>query len=194
MKALLLSAAAVAAIAVSPAIGQSAPAEHPKMTMEPMTRDALVQKVQAHFAKIDADKDGFVTKAEMEAARGSMRERMKQRMGQRMEQHGPEMFDRMDANKDGSVSRAEFDAAHQSMAGHMAQPGGKRIRMMSGAGMAGHMFATADADNDGRVSLAEATAAAAAHFDKADANRDGSLTPEEMRSGHRLMKGHHGRR
>ena len=50
------------------------------------------------------------------------------------------------------------------------------------------MFATADANKDGKVSLQEANAAAAAHFDKADANRDGTLTPEERRAAHKAMR------
>ena len=37
----------------------------------------------------------------------------------------------------------------------------------------------ADANHDGRVTLAEATSGALHHFDLIDANRDGRLTPEE---------------
>jgi hypothetical protein len=41
------------------------------------------------------------------------------------------------------------------------------------------MFEMADANRDGRVSLAEAQSAALAHFDKADLNHDGKITPDE---------------
>ena len=54
---------------------------------------------------------------------------------------------------------------------------------MGGKGMAGfgaHLFEMADANHDGRVSLAEAQAAALAHFDKADINHDGRITPDEQ--------------
>ena len=37
----------------------------------------------------------------------------------------------------------------------------------------------ADANKDGRVSLAEAQTAALAHFDRADLNHDGKITPDE---------------
>ena len=94
------------------------------------------------------------------------------------------MFERMDTNKDGSISRAEFDAAHQAMAGKMLGGPGKRMLRMH-AGMGGRLFETADANNDGRVSLQEATAAAASHFDQADANRDGTLSGDEMRAAHK---------
>jgi EF hand len=48
-------------------------------------------------------------------------------------------------------------------------------------GMGGHMFDKADANHDGRVSLAEAQALALAHFDRADVNHDGRVTREERK-------------
>jgi len=186
MKALLFSTAALCAVAgFAPALAFSAPApQHPRHEMKAMTRAEMVQKVQDHFARLDTDKDGFVTKAEMDAAETAMH----QTMADRMKQRESGMFDRMDANHDGSLSRAEFDAAHDAMADHM---GG--MRGMHGA-MAGHMFSAADTNKDGRVSLQEATAAAATHFDKLDANHDGTLTPDEMRAAHKAMRGAAGRR
>jgi len=53
----------------------------------------------------------------------------------------------------------------------------------------GHLFEMADANRDGRVSLAEATDAAARHFDQADLNHDGKLTPDERRQAHQIMHG-----
>jgi len=51
----------------------------------------------------------------------------------------------------------------------------------------------ADLNKDGRVSLQEATTAALQHFDQADANRDGQITPEERRAMHQRMMQEHGR-
>ena len=48
-------------------------------------------------------------------------------------------------------------------------------------GFGGHLFEMADTNRDGRVSLAEAQAAALAHFDKADTNHDGKITPDERK-------------
>ena len=69
------------------------------------------------------------------------------------------------------------------MDGH---PGMMRMHMhMAGMGhLGGRLFEMADANHDGRVSLAEAQAAAMAHFDKADLNHDGRITPEERAQGH----------
>jgi Ca2+-binding EF-hand superfamily protein len=186
MKTFLFSAAALIAVAgIAPALAYSAPA--PKHQMKPMTRAEMIQKVQDHFAKLDTNKDGFVTKEEMEAGRTAMHEHMADRTKDR----ASGMFDRMDSNHDGSITRAEFDAAHAAMGERM----GKMHMAMRGMhdGMAAHMFATADSNNDGRVSVQEATAAAAAHFDKLDANHDGIVTPDEMRAAHRAMRGKTGR-
>ena len=51
----------------------------------------------------------------------------------------------------------------------------------------------ADADRDGRVSLAEAQNAAVRHFDMMDANRDGTVTREERRGMRQRMRAMHGR-
>lgn len=180
MKKLLFSAAALASVAgIAPALAYSAPA--PKHEMKAMTRAEMMQKMQDHFAKLDANKDGFVTKEEIETGRRAMHEQMADHMKER----ASSMFDRMDADHDGNISRSEFDRAHSAMAGHM---GDKRMKMrgMHG-GMAEHLFAAADSNNDGRLSQQEATAAAAAHFDKVDANHDGTITPDEMRAAHKAM-------
>jgi Ca2+-binding EF-hand superfamily protein len=177
--------------------------------------------VQKHFARLDANHDGFVTQDEVEASAQAMHARMSQGMAQ----HAAKMFDRLDANHDGVVTQAEFDAAManrpQAADSHRHAPTWDRLaarfdtnhdgqisraefdavraqheqQMASGgeahmhrAGFAAQMFAKADLNHDGRVSMQEATQAAQQWFDSADANHDGTLSPDEMRAMHKAMR------
>ncbi len=174
------------------------------MHAAPTTRAELESKIKQHFATLDANHDGFVTKDEAAAEKAKM-------AGDMRDRH----FKEMDTNADGTISRPEFDAAHAKM-----KPGGgdmagtaehdgakverdvqetkdakgnkiKRVRMMM---QEGDMFARADKNGDGKVSLAEALAGPLARFDAADTNHDGTLSPEERKAARekmRMMMGEH---
>jgi hypothetical protein len=225
MKRLLIGGAVAAlVIAIAPAIAQPAPppppgvaqgtapapVPPPRMHMEMMsdrvmTRDEVAQHVRKLFARLDTNKDGFLTKDEVDAMHQkmmSMHGAMKGRPGDGFQRPDrAAMFDRLDTNHDGSISRQEFMAAqpqleHRAMIfrngpdGRSGEPGMKmHMRGMGMGGFGGHLFEMADANHDGRVSLQEAEAAALAHFDRADLNHDGKLTPEERRQAHQLMHG-----
>lgn len=177
------------------------------ITNKEMTRADVVNHVGKLFAKLDTNRDGYVTREEADIARdkmihgmhaGMMRGDIEKRLAERGIHVGDRgaMFDRLDINKDGNISRQEFTTAHPQMRQERVivmregvgprGPGapGKQMRMhrMGGAGFGGRMFEMADANKDGRVSLAEAQSAALAHFDRADTNRDGRITPDERRN------------
>ena len=191
--------AALAQAPVAPPAAQFTPA--PAMADRITTRAEVVTKVREHFAQMDGNRDGFLTKDEAEAGRKIMKERFAEKRGERrMERRDPgAAFDRLDANKDGTISREEFDKGHEMRIerrmvmkdGAAGGPGGTphqgmRMHRMGGM-MGGHMFEMADANKDGRVSLQEAQDAALRRFDTADANRDGQVTPDERRQMHRQM-------
>jgi len=120
------------------------------------------------------------------------------------------LFDKLDTNHDGVISRQEFMAARtelherRTMAMRevlgpgslgMEQMGDMQMRdqraMRMHGGFAAHLFAMADTNHDGRVSLQEAEAAALAHFDRMDLNHDGKITPDERRQAHDRMQAEH---
>jgi Ca2+-binding EF-hand superfamily protein len=143
MKKLAYAGAAVAALVAIPAMAQIGGERRERMA-EPMTRASVQAMVEAKFARIDSNHDGFVTREEAEAnagsGRGGMRDRMEQRRGDmqgpggggqgdmqgRGEDRRAGRFDRLDANHDGSISRAEFDAASAARAGHRGEGRGPR--------------------------------------------------------------------
>ncbi len=154
------------------------------------TRAEAEAKVRARFGALDADRDGFVTRDEIHARVEKMESAHKG-----LAKVGADRFDEIDTDHDGSISRAEF-AAHHDAENHMVVirtemsgtpgPAAKpdkpmRVMMMSGDGPGGGMMMKAMDDN-GRISIDAMVKATLERFDKADANHDGVLTPEERKA------------
>lgn len=186
------------------------------MSNKVMTRADVTAHVQKLFARLDTNRDGYLTREEMDSFAKGMGA-MHGDMGKRMGEHDmpamdrSAMFDRLDANHDGMISRQEYmaakpeirerrmivmrdgKAAGEAGAGMPGMPGMMRVHaMMMSGGFGAHLLAMADTNHDGRVSLAEAEAAALAHFDRADLNHDGKITPDERQQMHATMREHHG--
>ena len=132
------------------------------------------QNADRAFDRLDANKDGQVSRQEFDAGRVAreQREALRQpgeHVGGNVYLHrkggmgfAGRMFEMADANHDGRVSLQEMtDAALRH-------------------------FDMADANHDGRLTLQEAEAAALEHFDKADLNHDGKITPDERAQIHAL--------
>ena len=197
----LAGTTSIAAQPSSPQAGVSTPVPtdqrvHMRMMSDKvMTRDETVTHVQKLFARLDSNRDGFITREEADATmKRGLHRRLDAAAGPRPDRAA--MFARLDSNKDGMISRDEYMAARPEMREQrfvfrteVGAPGGPGQGMgMHRMGMMGHLFEMADADHDGRVSLAEATNAAARHFDQADLNHDGKLTPDERRQAHQMMR------
>ena len=213
-KFLLGSIAAAALLGTSAAIAQYAPPAPPAPViqpappgsplreLQPQTRNGVVEKVREHFARLDTNRDGYLTKEEAQAGRAKMKT-MRMEHIKSAQSHAPmkdpgARFDRLDANRDGAISREEFDSGHQKRHAMRVDHDGdgqpdRRMHAMRGHGMrlGGRMFEQADVNRDLRVSLQEATDAALKHFDMADINRDGTLTREERQQMRVKMKEMH---
>jgi Ca2+-binding EF-hand superfamily protein len=180
MKKLLFAGAGLLALAAVPALGQ--PGGEGRFA-QPLTRAAVQAQVQARFARADANRDGFVTRDEVRARAEAGRAERQAGRGERRAR----MFDRLDANHDGSISRTEFEARPAFRGNARGERRGMRGQRFAhrGGAMArfgGRVFETMDADHDGRVALAEANRAALERFDRVDANRDGTISPEERQA------------
>jgi len=185
MKKFLFLGAAAAALLAAPSAAQ--PQRDGGRVID---RAQIESRVQAMFARIDANRDGFVTQAEADAARAAVRAQRQERRGERRQA----LFARLDRDGNGVISRAEFEAprgprAEGERGERRAQrfqrrgPGfarGPRGGMRGGFGAQG--LARMDADRDGRVSLAEATRFRLERFDRVDANDDGRISREEVQA------------
>lgn len=196
----LLAGAAVAAIALSPAIAQSVqPAPAPAPAPQALIHHAPIAKVhsraevgahvRAMFERLDTNRDGFVTKAEAQAARAHRADRVIKRIRhgaagspeQRLADRGA-MFDRIDTNRDGSISREEFAKVRENRVE-------RRIVMREKLkeGEAAPSDGKGGVSHNGAMGLMQHPGGYDARrgglggrmFDMADANKDGRVTLQE---------------
>lgn len=170
--ALILATGSLLAAGTVAATAQTAPAERGERP--PQTRDAVVGRTDAMFARMDANADGVLSQADKAA-------------------HLAQRFAQMDSDGDGMLSQAEFIAAHEARAEKRAERkeargerrSGERMGMRGmrgGRGGPDGMIKRADANGDGQVTKAELQTAALARFDKADADGDGTISAEERQA------------
>lgn len=131
---------------------------------QPVTRTTYMQKLDESFVAVDANKDGFIDRAEIEAAEvKALTARKAAGLRQR-----ETAFRRLDANKDGSLTLQEFNA----QAAATALPKANATPVLN----------RRDTNKDGKISLAENRAPLMAQFDRADTNKDGTLSADEQRA------------
>lgn len=138
-----------------------------------ITKAEAMAAADAHFAMMDANGDGTLNDSDKTAMLAKR-------------------FAMIDTDKNGSISQAEFIAAHEMLGerrmdrrekrmehGKM----GKRHGGKDGPDGPMGMLARADSNGDKAISRSEFRAAVEARFAKADANKDGSITPDERKAG-----------
>jgi len=156
-----------------------------------LTRAEFDANRQSHFARLDADNNGQLTREEMRAGRPARGEGHR---GHRGQGRG---FGNVDANNDGNITREEFlagpiarfermDANRDGVISADERPqrqarerGERRERVRR------------DADNNGQISREEFASMGSGMFERLDANNDGRVTREEAEAARPQRHGRH---
>ena len=154
----LFAAAFVAALPIaSPLLGQAkvAPAAD-----APLPRTKFLAGMDSEFRKMDADKNGQLTRAEIEQFQT-------RQMAAQARERNKALFGQLDQDKSGQLSQAEFAKIATPAPAANAQP----------------MIARMDGNRDSQISSAEYRTATLANFDRVDIDRNGIVTADEMKAG-----------
>jgi Ca2+-binding EF-hand superfamily protein len=164
--------------------GQTPPAANEERRSGPsreqmeQRREQMKQRFDAAFKKADTDGDGALSRAEVEKAMPRM----------------AKDFDAIDGNKDGKITQDEIRARMQARMAERRKDHGKggpdgagpgADRREQGKKRFEEQFKKADTDGDGALSRAEVEKAMprmARDFDAIDGNKDGKVTPDEIRT------------
>ena len=126
------------------------------------TRVQVTQQLDAKFKTFDSNRDGRLSKAEIQAAETRAQQQAAAQIAKRTE----ESFARLDKDKNGQLSLAEFRAAAPPVRGISADVLLQRL----------------DTNKDGGVTVQEFGSRTLAAFDRMDRNRDGTLTAAERQA------------
>jgi Ca2+-binding EF-hand superfamily protein len=128
---------------------------------QPPTRAELLRTATASFSQVDTNKDGSLSKAEIDAAQLRNQQRATTAITQRINQE----FTKLDTDRNGQLSPAEFRAAAPA------------VRSNPGAGAA--VMARLDKNKDGKITTEEYRTPILAGFDRIDTNKDGTISADE---------------
>jgi EF-hand domain pair/EF hand len=159
---LALAGSAIAVFGSAPAFAQAtAPAA---AAPQQVSRAQISQQLDSEFKDLDANKDGKLTKAEVQAA-------MTRRAGEaqtQVNQQSKALFDKIDTNHNGSISLAEFQAQEKVS----VDPAKVEARIQQ-----------LDTNKDGSVSAEEYRNGTLSQFDRVDTNHDGVVSAAEASAG-----------
>ena len=125
-----------------------------------LPRAQFISEMDTEFRKMDADKNGQLTRTEIEQFQRLQAAAQAQSRNQAL-------FAQLDTDKNGQLSAAEFSNIPTPSPAANGQP----------------VIARMDGNRDGQVSLIEHRTATLSNFDRLDTNKDGIVTATEMKAG-----------
>jgi len=149
--------AAAIGLALASAAWAQSPA--PASGQVPIPRSAFLSVMDAEFARMDADKNKIVTRAEIEQAQRAAAAAQAQTVSRAL-------FARLDTDKNGQLSPAEF----------------AKLQVTASQPNAAPVLAQGDLNKDGSITLVEYRTAKLANFDRTDTDKDGIVSPAEMKA------------
>ncbi len=180
----------IAAIAIA-ALGTTAASAQTKAAPKSASRGDVQKRLDARFTQIDANKDGALTKAEIDAERSKFVGFTRAVITNQVRQE----FAAADKNKDGKASLDEMTAVAPAGAKAGTGKAFERLDANKDKGVTLAEFAAAappprvpgsddflqrfDADKDGKVTRAEYLRPGLSAFDAVDFNKDGTITAAE---------------
>jgi Ca2+-binding EF-hand superfamily protein len=150
-------------LAALPAMALAQEAAAPEEA-KPVTRAEINAKLDSDYADLDADKDGKATPAEINARLLKSAEAELDLYRKKRD----ETFAKLDTDGNGTISRAEFDAKAPlpKIKEADAKPFLDRF----------------DKDKDGAITQEEFRGPTLANFEKMDGNKDGTVSPAELKA------------
>jgi Ca2+-binding EF-hand superfamily protein len=142
------------------ALAQQRTKEQQSPSPQPISRTAFIAQMDAQFGKMDADKNGQLTRAEIEQVQ-------KLAAVAEAEARNRALFAELDKDGNKQLSAAEFAKLVTDPPPAIAAP----------------MLSREDGNRDGQVSLVEHRTATLANFDSIDTDKNGIVSVAEMRAG-----------
>ena len=125
-----------------------------------LPRAQFITDMDTEFRKMDTDKNGQLTRIEIEQFQ-------KLQAVAQAQSRNQALFTQLDVDKNGQLSPAEFSKVSTPSPASNGQP----------------MIARMDGNRDGQVSLIEHRTATLSNFDRIDTDKDGVVTAAEMKAG-----------
>jgi Ca2+-binding EF-hand superfamily protein len=149
----------LAAAFAAPAAAQAPTAAPAANAPTPVPRTEFIATMDGEFRQIDADKNGILTRREIE-------DFQRAEIARNVQLRLRALFQQLDSDKDGQLSPGEFAS----------------LKLPTQAVNAASLLAQVDGNKDGQVTLVEFRTGKLMNFDRMDADKDGVVSVAEMKA------------